>query len=409
MEDSGYMNETVEIAVLGCGPAGLATALALHQAGFSPRIFERFEAATAVGSGLILQPAGLMALEELGLATRIKELGQPIDRLFGRAEMGRVVLDVSYSDNAMGDRGLAVHRSAIFGVLHQAAIDAGIPIELGVNVDRTTKLADSRISIIDSQGRSHGPFDLVVDALGSRSPLLPSGTGRLLPYGALWATLIWPNSGFDPRALEQRYRGASRMVGVMPIGKRHAGDHDHAAFFWSLKPDNQGNGLDDGLDAWKYRVMEVWPETIGLLSQIRSPSQLHLARYRHHTARPVRDRPLVRVGDAAHSTSPQLGQGVNMALLDACALASAMQSEADIRSAMASYHRQRRLHVALYQAASAAFTPFYQSDSRTLPWIRDTIVPPLAQMRPSRRLLASLVSGTLGLPRVQQQQVRTSR
>ncbi|WP_069052309.1 FAD-dependent oxidoreductase [Bosea sp. RAC05] len=403
------MNKAVEIAILGCGPAGLSTALALHQAGFSPRIFERFEAATAVGSGLILQPAGLMALEELGLATRIKELGQPIDRLFGRAEMGRVVLDVAYSDNATGDQGVAVHRSAIFGVLHQAAIDAGIPIELGVNVDRTTKLADSRVAILDSQGRSHGPFDLVVDALGSRSPLLPSGAGRLLPYGALWATLLWPNSGFDPRALEQRYRGAGRMVGVMPIGRRHAGDDNHAAFFWSLKPDTQGNGLDDGLDAWKYQVMELWPETISLLSQIRSPGQLHLARYRHHTARPVRDRPLVRVGDAAHSTSPQLGQGVNMALLDACALASAMQSETDIPSALTSYHRQRRLHVALYQAASTAFTPFYQSDFRILPWIRDTIVPPLAQMRISRRLLATLVSGTLGLPRTQQHRQQTGR
>ena len=392
------MRSDTEIAVLGCGPAGLATALALKQVGLRPRLFERFDKPAPVGSGLILQPAGLIALSALGLTDKIKALGQPIDRLFGRGAFGRVVLDVSYADQTSGEVGLAVHRAAIFSVLYDAVVAAGIPIETTVEITSANPAGAFRVSFDDRRGRTHGPFELVVDALGSRSPLLGDEVRHNLPYGAIWTTVVWPNQGFDGRALEQRYRGSSRMIGVLPIGKRHLGDHANAAFFWSMKPQDHGKWLAAGLEAWKYEVMEMWPEAIQILNQIRSTDQMTLASYSHHTAKPIKNMPLARVGDSAHSTSPQLGQGVNMALLDACALASALQDSGDIGAGLTDFYKRRRRHVALYQAASSLFTPFYQSDSQMLPWIRDLVVPPLAQLKPSRRLLASLVSGTIGLP-----------
>ena len=59
-----------------------------------------------------------------------------------------------------------------------------------------------------------------------------------------------------------------------------------------------------------------------------------LARYGHHTLwRPFSDR-LAIIGDAAHSTSPQLGQGVNMGLLDAQALTVALRTRDDLSSAL---------------------------------------------------------------------------
>ena len=99
-----------------------------------------------------------------------------------------------------------------------------------------------------------------------------------------------------------------------------------------------------------------------------------LARYGHHTlAHPV-GRRLAIVGDAAHSTSPQLGQGANMALLDARALAHALAVKPTVEDALQAYARMRRLHVRVFQALSFAFTPFYQSDSTVLPFIRDRLV-----------------------------------
>src|SRR5688572_32880725 len=99
----------LDIAICGCGPAGLAAATLLRRVGHRVRIFERFAIPRAVGSGLILQPTGLGVLAEMGLARELITLGARIDRLFGRVlPSNRVVLDVRYSALGSGWHGLAV-------------------------------------------------------------------------------------------------------------------------------------------------------------------------------------------------------------------------------------------------------------------------------------------------------------
>ncbi|TIW40604.1 MAG: FAD-dependent oxidoreductase, partial [Mesorhizobium sp.] len=61
------MQESLDIAIAGAGPAGPATALHLNRSGHHVTVFERFDEPKPVGSGLILQPTGLSALAELGL------------------------------------------------------------------------------------------------------------------------------------------------------------------------------------------------------------------------------------------------------------------------------------------------------------------------------------------------------
>ncbi|TIS71130.1 MAG: FAD-dependent oxidoreductase, partial [Mesorhizobium sp.] len=53
------MGISLDIAIAGAGPAGLAAALYLKRAGHRVTIFERFDEPKPVGSGLILQPTGL--------------------------------------------------------------------------------------------------------------------------------------------------------------------------------------------------------------------------------------------------------------------------------------------------------------------------------------------------------------
>jgi 2-polyprenyl-6-methoxyphenol hydroxylase-like FAD-dependent oxidoreductase len=62
---------------------------------------------------------------------------------------------------------------------------------------------------------------------------------------------------------------------------------------------------------------------------------------------------------------------------------------------LATYSAARRAHVRLFQGLSWLFTPFYQSDSVTLPFIRDRFVALLARVPPVPQLLASMVAGTL--------------
>lgn len=121
------------------------------------------------------------------------------------------------------------------------------------------------------------------------------------------------------------------------------------------------------------------------------------ARYSHGTLwRPHAGR-LVHIGDAAHRASPQLGQGANMALLDALALARALD-QAGPEDAPALYARMRRGHLAIYQAASRFLTPQYQSDSAAMAWFRDRVTAPISRVAPFPWLLGRIASGLLVPP-----------
>lgn len=376
------MLRKLDIAICGCGPAGLAAALLLHRSGHRVRIFERFDTARPVGSGLILQPTGLGVLTELGLAERVTGLGSPIERLFGKVvPSGRTVLDVRYA--AMGSRwcALGVHRATLFDALHESACAAGIEI-----IPSTQIVAD------DPRLKS---FDLVVDALGKNSPLA-IGTARRteLPYGALWMNVPWPaTSNFPVDALEQRYRRATHMAGVLPIGRRAPGEPLQAAFFWSLKRSEARAWRERDIGEWKSAVADLWPDAGALLAGCTAHDQLTFAEYDHYTARQPYSEKLVHIGDSARATSPQLGQGANMALLDALALARALGLHDNLADALPAYSKMRRWHIRLFQWASATFTPFYQSDSRVLPFIRDWLTAPLSRMPIGSTVLARLVSG----------------
>lgn len=368
-------------------------------------VHERFDRPRPIGAGFMLQPTGLHVLDQLGLTKQVAALGQPLTHIFGReARRRRIVLDVKYADLARprpdGIHALGVHRAALFHVLHTACLTEGVGFETAHEV---ASASDGRL--MRTNGVIGPAFDLIVDASGARSPIArdllarQAGRRRELAWGAVWGVVPWPGAPFDPGALEQVYRGASRMIGVLPCGARPDGPDRLATFFWSLKPDDHPAWLAAGPDAWKAEVLALWPQVAPVLKAIPDPADLTLACYGHHTLPlPVADR-LAVVGDAAHSTSPQLGQGVNMGLLDALALAEALDAHADLAAALEAYARARRWHVRLYQALSAVFTPFYQADGQALPWVRDHVLGKLARLPFAARLLAATVSGVLLDPR----------
>ncbi|WP_425100088.1 FAD-dependent oxidoreductase [Tropicibacter sp. S64] len=380
----------MRIAVAGAGIGGLAVAAGLAQAGHAVTVFDQFDAPAPVGSGLVIQPVGLAVLERLGASAAALAQGNRVVRMLGHeAASGRPVLDVSYVSKRRTRFGLAIHRAALFDAL------LGVVQASGVEIAAGRRVVSASEGFVRFDGGQDGPFDMIVDACGAGSPLSPL-KAKALGYGALWATVDWPQTDLPRDELRQVYRRADRMLGVLPIGTVPGQVGKKAAIFWSLPRGGHDGWLKRGVASWREEAIALWPAYAPFAAQITDPGQMTMARYSHGTLAKPFGKGIVHIGDAAHRASPQLGQGANMALLDASALVRALEvARGDVDLAALHYARARRWHVWGYQAMSRAFTPQYQSDSRVLPVLRDRVLFPLSQLRPIPSVLTRLVCGDL--------------
>lgn len=374
------------IAIIGAGIGGLAAAAGLAQDGHRVFLFDQMDTPKPVGSGIVIQPTGRRALESIGAWAYVADHGRPITRINGvEAETGRTVLNVDYGS----DFGLGINRGALFQGLWACALEAG------VSITPRTFVTDVKGRWLEHTRGREGPFDLIVDASGVNSRLSPL-RATLLPYGALWTSVDW-TGGLPTDELSQVYRRADKMLGILPIGRMPGSDTQKAAVFWSLPVNAYEAWCEGGIDAWKEEAGALWPAFLPYLESITHRDHLTMARYTHGTLRrPVND-VLVFIGDASHRTSPQLGQGANMALIDAQALRLALRQH-HLSDALRAYVLARRWHVGIYQYFSKMFTPQYQSDSRFLPWMRDRVLYPLSTVPPIPRILRHMVVGTLVPP-----------
>jgi 2-polyprenyl-6-methoxyphenol hydroxylase-like FAD-dependent oxidoreductase len=371
------MLDPIDVAIVGTGTAGSAAALFLAQLGHRITLFERVLDPQPIGAGILLQPTGQFVLARLSLLDQVVAKGARIDRLRAVTNRGRTLLDLHYEDLDASYFGVGLHRGVLFDTLFSAArADERIHFELGADVvaieahgrrGRTLQLAD---------GRRHGPFALVVLTDGAGSALSRSlaigGSRALYPWGALWTVVADEQRTFSGE-LYQVVNSAAEMVGFLPTGLGPQGDQPLVSVFDSVRADRVEEVLAD-FPRWRARVSAADPRIGALLQRVRR-EQILFARYRDVQLDAWHDAGVVLLGDAAHAMSPQLGQGANLALVDAMVLADILAQASRIDDALARYTQQRRHHLAYYQFATRWLTPFFQSDSTLLARARDLFMP----------------------------------
>jgi FAD-dependent urate hydroxylase len=372
------------IAIVGYGIAGIAAALFLRRQGHRVVHFEQAAVPAFAGGGLLLQATGLSVLAELGLREAALARGTAITRITARGECG-TIMDLDASERGAG---LGIQRGALFALMRDA--DTHFAELL---CGRRIVQADAERGVLTAgDGTAYGPFDLVVGADGAHSVLRGALaefriTDRLYPTGALLCLLDDPGRIFAS-CVSQHFQGG-RHIAVWPVGTLAAGAPPRINLSWRAA----GRELDAPVDAeyWKEQALFLCPELGPLLRQVRSAATLTVARYRQVHLRRSHLGRLVLLGDAAHSMSPQLGQGASMALLDARALAHALAEERDPAAALAAYDRARRGHIATYRRLSRLATPLFQSDHPLLTGLRNRAVYPVSWL--ALRALLDTLSG----------------
>jgi FAD-dependent urate hydroxylase len=386
------MKSSMHIAIVGYGSAGQALAVALSGDGHRVEVFERVSDPGPVGAGFLLQPTGLSVLWTLGLLDAALAHGAVVRRLYGETIASRAVMDMRYRELHPALFGLGLQRGAIFELLDSAwtesrRIHCGREI---VHVDHERGL------LRDDHGDEYGPFDLVVVADGAASKLRAE-IGEIVfdrpyPWGAQWCLVPsgdWP----WPDELRQRYRHARRMIGMLPVGTRPGDPIPRLSFFWSLPAAALADAGRDEV-RWRAEVAEIWPEAARCLLTTAVPEGLAQARYRDTVVRRWYRGRAVLVGDAAHAMSPQLGQGVNMALVDALALRDALRTSSTLPEALDAYQRVRRGHLGIYHFWSRWLTPLFQSEHDRIAGLRDLLFHPLSRIPGGRGQSLRVLTGT---------------
>lgn len=394
----------MNIAIVGCGPAGLSCALQLAKQDHQITIFERMSDLAMQGSGVIIQPIGLAALDILGIRTEIEQYGQSIHTVIGRSgERSRLSVHVDYSRLSGINYALGLQRGALFNVLYRKVMENGVRIITNVAIESLHYQDDNRIRLQDENNESYGSFDFVIDASGAYSKLrkfaVHNTISKPLHYGSLWSKVDWDTDvNFDRHKMELYSDNYNVGIGLMPIGKLALEAKPQIALFWNMKWQNYPQWRAGDLDEWKNNCIEKWPSTTPFLQKITHHDQMYLAKFIYHRLPKPYGNNLAFVGDAAHATNPQLGQGINMSLVDAVVLAWALQQHNDLAAALTLYAETRKSHVVFYQTMARILTPFYQSDNAVAIYCRDRLYGPLCKIPLVRTLTAKLISGHVRQP-----------
>lgn len=392
-----------DVAVIGCGTAGAAAAIFLARAGHRVTVYERVPVPQPIGAGIVLQPTGQSVLARLGLLAPIVAKGARLDGLVCVTAEGRTIVDLTYElvDGAVF--GLGLHRGVLFDTLLAAVRRETIDLRLGADVTGLRRGRDERVRVLGPGGEHLGTHDLVVVADGARSRLREhtdlARKVTVYPWGALWFVAKDPESRFT-RRLHQTVRGTRRMLGLLPTG-RGPDDADpvpNVSLYWSLRCDTLDAWRRAGLAPWRDEILDLNPAAEPVMDQIADLSAVTLAVYHDVVMRRWHTHDVVYLGDAAHAMSPQLGQGCNLALIDAATLADCLAAESSVAGALAAYSARRADHLDFYQLATRWLTPFFQSDGAALGLFRDALFGALIKVPYFARQMAESMAGNkLGL------------
>lgn len=324
--------------IIGGGIGGVALAAALERVGISCEVHEQSDDLREVGAGLTLWFNALTALQRLGAADRVMALGSREDRFELRAPSGRV-LAVTPLARALKRFGLpgcvCVHRADLLREL--ACLCRTTRVHLSSRCVGIEQQASRVIARFANGETSQADFLAGADGLYSvvRGQLFGPSEPRYAGY-TCWRGV----ATFDP-AVPLAPHCAFEAWGC---GRRFSIHHcGPGRLFWYATHNEPANGTD-GSAGRKRDVQELfssWHEPIP--SVIAATSEI--------LRNDILDRPPIRtwgrgritlLGDAAHPTTPNLGQGACQALEDAVVLADQLRAKSDVEAALREYENLRQ-------------------------------------------------------------------
>jgi FAD-dependent urate hydroxylase len=359
------------VAIVGYGIGGIAAAIQLRRLGHDITHFERSPPSMAPGAGMLLHPPALRQLQKLGLLEAAMDLGAPVARICAETVDGRPLMEIDYAELLAGQRGLGIQRGALHRLLSSADAGRGDVLS-GCDI---ASLDPQQGYLFNDSNDRYGPYDLIVVADGAHSRLreqMPifASRNRRAESAALVGLLDDPDRLAGNR-LAQYFEG-NRHVAIWPAGSASPGAVSRCSVAMNVPLQEASAFLDSG--KWRSQLIRLCPMIGKLLNARAGDPDLHIYKYRDVELGSYATGRAVLLGDAAHSMSPQLGVGAQLAMEDADILAGTLARKTDVPAALRDYAERRPPMIRRYQQASRWLTPLFQTDSRLLASLRDHVM-----------------------------------
>lgn len=372
------MSKTKKALIIGGGIAGPVAAIALKRAGIDAEVYEaRSEAMDHSGAFLNLAPNGVNALKTLGLADQLAADGFPSRAILFFNGHGKRVgqLDSTAEEQRYGASNLMLKRGLLHRALREAALAEDVRLHFGKRLANVTVTAAQEV-IAHFEDGSTAQGDLLIGCDGlhsqTRRILLPNApqpqyTGLIDCGGFGHCTAVTP--------------GAQHMI----FGRRAFFGYIARAdgeVYWFSNVAQASEPTRDELrsirdDEWQERLLALHKDDPAPVAEIIRSTRGRLGKW------PVYDiaflptwhrGPICLIGDAAHATSPHIGQGASLALEDAIVLAQCLRDIPSLEQAFAAFQRLRkaRVETLIKQARRMGSR---KTPPAVMGWFRDLLLP----------------------------------
>ncbi len=305
----------IEIAIIGGGIAGLCAAIALKKAGLKPVVFEAAPEIKPLGAGLLLAANAIRGLQRIGVADKVVNAGHQVRKFSLLDTKGKTIseLDSHILNEQYGLSNFAIHRAALHQVL-LGELNRDTTLVRGKRAVRVEQ-SEYHATVYFQDGTQHSAhLVLVADGIHSalRQQLQPQSQIRYAGY-TCWRAVI-ENPGLSLDGASETW-GKEGRFGIVPL--------ENNLIYWFLclnatqnDPQMKAirvNDLKARLAGYHHPIPEILSATRD--EQLLWNDILDIA-----PLKKIAFHRVLLLGDAAHATTPNMGQGACQAIEDAAVL-----------------------------------------------------------------------------------------
>lgn len=364
--------------IIGAGPGGLATAAALRRVGIDATVFERTPELGKAPGGLAVQSNAMRALMRIGAADQLVPLGTGLRSTEIYSSEGREVLQLPVGEvtDTRGAPSLAISRGELQLGL-SAALDAGV-VALGCECTAVEQDGQG-VTAHFADGRTERGA-LLIGADGGRSVV------RTHVYGArnaerrysgvtAWRAVVEMKHDVLPPGTIRFYYGSGRQFTLAAIAGQRA--------FWGAVNTEPAGGRDraTGLHQLLCDHLAEFPAVTREV--VLATPENEIIRTDVYDRDPESDWVKGRVallGDAAHLTTPFIGEGASITIEDAVALAKelaltrGLRDQSMLGAALEGYQRARIGRCNEVVLTSRRLGRIYLTTNPVLPRVRNALM-----------------------------------